>query len=277
MMWARGCRCRTSAAAPSSTIALYRRLHDLQHHHLIRTARYAATSPSSSATTRWHDNPRYERHGRQDDDALSPSYLLWCVMVPVTLEQRRKLYRQHGDLILKADPASSLHTSDEKKKNREVWWSPLTWCRWLGRGLVYTVWLTSETILTAARAIHLLFNFTPLILLAPLVYWRPERFGGRFHTILLWCLERSGPTFIKLGQWASTRPDIFPKDMTDTLTKLHNSVHQHSMDQTWKILEDGFSAHPSRVLLSLDPEPVGSGCIAQVSLTSLCLLLEKDS
>src|SRR5512143_752207 len=38
-------------------------------------------------------------------------------------------------------------------------------------------------------------------------------------------LEELGPTFIKLGQILSTRPDIVPPDIINELKKLHSSVH----------------------------------------------------
>lgn len=39
-------------------------------------------------------------------------------------------------------------------------------------------------------------------------------------------LNYSGPAFIKWGQWASTRPDIFPADICDELSRLHMQVFE---------------------------------------------------
>ena len=48
----------------------------------------------------------------------------------------------------------------------------------------------------------------------------PEPFGLRLrHT-----LERLGPTFVKLGQVASTRSDVIPDDVIDELRKLQDDV-----------------------------------------------------
>ncbi len=35
---------------------------------------------------------------------------------------------------------------------------------------------------------------------------------------------RTGPAFIKWGQWAATRHDLFPPDMCDELERLHTQV-----------------------------------------------------
>jgi len=57
-------------------------------------------------------------------------------------------------------------------------------------------------------------------------------FGGPDVTsswFLSWLLKivilcSPGPAFIKWGQWASTRPDIFPADVCDELSRLHMQV-----------------------------------------------------
>lgn len=69
------------------------------------------------------------------------------------------------------------------------------------------------------RAMYLLLLFAPAALLAPICVglgW------GRRDWLLLvrWTLERAGPAFIKWGQWAATRPDMFPTDLCDVLASL---------------------------------------------------------
>jgi aarF domain-containing kinase len=37
-------------------------------------------------------------------------------------------------------------------------------------------------------------------------------------------LEAAGPAFIKWGQWAATRHDMFPPDFCEALEQLHTQV-----------------------------------------------------
>lgn len=45
-------------------------------------------------------------------------------------------------------------------------------------------------------------------------------------------LERAGPAFIKWGQWAATRHDLFPPDFCKSLEQLHTQVHCYSKKPT---------------------------------------------
>ena len=60
------------------------------------------------------------------------------------------------------------------------------------------------------RAAFLALLFSPLALLS-LPAWYDLR-GSRlfFYDLLVWTLQRAGCAFIKWGQWAATRPDLFP-------------------------------------------------------------------
>lgn len=113
------------------------------------------------------------------------------------------------------------------------------------------------------RALVLLFKFVPLLLLYPLVLvftrWMPHWLDA-----LLWVTETSGPTFIKLGQWASTRRDIFSQDFCNSFSRLHVKVRPHSWAHTKQCLRRAFGEGWRRVLVFQSKEPVGSGCIAQV-------------
>ena len=86
----------------------------------------------------------------------------------------------------------------------------------------------------------------------------------------------SGPTFIKLGQWASTRPDIFPS-WSDALSVLQSAAPGHGASHSLYILKKAFPSLQIFIWPSSDqPElnsrspslylgkVIGSGCIAQV-------------
>lgn len=80
----------------------------------------------------------------------------------------------------------------------------------------------AEELAMMCRAIYLLLLFTPAAALAPLCVslgWRrPD-----WLLLVRWTLERAGPAFIKWGQWAATRPDMFPTDLCDVLASLQVS------------------------------------------------------
>ncbi|CAE7336646.1 unnamed protein product [Symbiodinium natans] len=76
-------------------------------------------------------------------------------------------------------------------------------------------------------------------------------------------VQRSGPVFVKLGQWAATRPDLIQEDICSRLAHLHDSTEPHGLEHTHKVLSESFSETWFRDIL-IEPEPIGSGCIAQV-------------
>lgn len=78
-------------------------------------------------------------------------------------------------------------------------------------------------------------------------------------------LARAGAAFIKWGQWAATRPDLFPKDMCEQLTQLHSNAPAHSFKTTRKIVEAAFGRRLSELFDDFEEVPVASGSIAQVS------------
>ncbi|KAJ8411189.1 hypothetical protein AAFF_G00171950 [Aldrovandia affinis] len=113
------------------------------------------------------------------------------------------------------------------------------------------------------RALVLLLKFGPLLLLYPLCLIS-ERVGSRWLNALLWVTETSGPTFIKLGQWASTRRDVFSPEFCDRFSRLHVQVRPHAWAHTKECLRRAFGDGWRRLFSFDSKEPVGSGCVAQV-------------
>ncbi|VDM61860.1 unnamed protein product [Angiostrongylus costaricensis] len=80
----------------------------------------------------------------------------------------------------------------------------------------------------------------------------------------------SGPTFIKLGQWASTRRDIFSKEFCDRMSILHTkSRRQQRFRECDRVFDElfgeGFAKNYKKdVFLYIEPYSIGSGCISQV-------------
>ncbi|XP_077003847.1 putative aarF domain-containing protein kinase 2 isoform X2 [Tamandua tetradactyla] len=113
------------------------------------------------------------------------------------------------------------------------------------------------------RAGVLLVKFFPLLLLYPLTYLAPSISSLWFH-LLLKATETSGPTYIKLGQWASTRRDLFSEAFCVQFSKLHVQVTPHPWTHTEHFLRQAFGENWGRVLCFENQEPLGSGCVAQV-------------
>ncbi|KAH0617018.1 hypothetical protein JD844_028581, partial [Phrynosoma platyrhinos] len=113
------------------------------------------------------------------------------------------------------------------------------------------------------RACVLMLKFGPFLWLYPITYISPS-FASLWVHLLLKVTESSGPTFIKLGQWASTRRDLFSEDFCLKFSKLHIKVTPHSWDYTKQSLRMAFGDSWQKVFTFESQEPVGSGCVAQV-------------
>ncbi|XP_031127248.1 uncharacterized aarF domain-containing protein kinase 2-like [Ipomoea triloba] len=126
-----------------------------------------------------------------------------------------------------------------------------------------------ECVVLLLRAIYLTILFTPCIALAPFA----DTFGPHFRKMWLevvhQTLERAGPAFIKWGQWAATRPDLFPSDLCTELSKLHTKAPEHSFAYSKKVIEKAFGRKISEIFDDFEETPVASGSIAQVHRATL--------
>jgi len=117
------------------------------------------------------------------------------------------------------------------------------------------------------RAAVLTCLSAPVVVLLPLTYgfrrWYPSLEDALWDYIL-WAVEKSGPTLIKLAQWASTREDLFPAALTYRFTKLQDSTKPHSWEETEKKLTKAYGENWQSIIEIEDRVPIGSGCIAQV-------------
>lgn len=77
-------------------------------------------------------------------------------------------------------------------------------------------------------------------------------------------LETLGPAFIKWGQWAATRRDVFPPDLCKELERLHSNAPQHSLQFTQAAIREAFAGGIDDLFQHFEEEPVASGSIAQV-------------
>lgn len=77
-------------------------------------------------------------------------------------------------------------------------------------------------------------------------------------------LQELGPTFVKLGQILSTRPDLVPAALCDELKRLQDRVSPIPFEEARGVLESSLGRPVDEVFASIDPEPLASASIAQV-------------
>jgi ubiquinone biosynthesis protein len=82
-------------------------------------------------------------------------------------------------------------------------------------------------------------------------------------------LEELGPTFIKLGQVLSTRPDLIPPAYIAELTKLQDTVPPEPWEPIEKQLEFDLKAPLKRHFTSFKREPLAAASLAQVHAATL--------
>ncbi|MFP4362822.1 MAG: ABC1 kinase family protein [Spirochaetia bacterium] len=105
--------------------------------------------------------------------------------------------------------------------------------------------------------------------------------GGRFYSLgtrkkkrktksiqianrLRLMFEDLGPTFMKLGQAMSLRPDLFPEDVITELQKLQNSAVPVPYDEIKPLVESELGKPINQMFTSFSQEPIASASIAQV-------------
>ena len=94
---------------------------------------------------------------------------------------------------------------------------------------------------------------------------RPEReqaesFGVRLrHT-----LERLGPTFVKVGQVASTRPDLIPEDVIVQLRKLQDDVAPFPDAEAFALIESELGGPIDELFAAFDRSPLAAASLGQV-------------
>lgn len=113
------------------------------------------------------------------------------------------------------------------------------------------------------RGLYLALLFAPSVVSSFIVFgfgvYRPQ-----WMSLLRWTLMNAGPAFIKWGQWASTRPDLFPQDMCAVLEQLQTSAPSHSGAYSKQAISAAFERPVQHLFDAFEEEPVASGSIAQI-------------
>lgn len=81
---------------------------------------------------------------------------------------------------------------------------------------------------------------------------------------LVWAIQRLGPCFIKMAQWASTRPDLFPPSLVARIERFQDDVEiSYAPEVIERTMSLAFGENWKEKLV-LDPVPLGTGSVAQV-------------
>ncbi|KAL0911264.1 hypothetical protein M5K25_019393 [Dendrobium thyrsiflorum] len=126
-----------------------------------------------------------------------------------------------------------------------------------------------EGVILIFRAVYLAVLFLPSILMAPFADTFGVEFRKKWIYLVHITLEQAGPAFIKWGQWAATRPDLFPSDLCTALSELHSKAPAHSFTYSKFTIEKAFGRKLYEIFEQFEEVPVASGSIAQVHQASL--------
>ena len=77
-------------------------------------------------------------------------------------------------------------------------------------------------------------------------------------------LEDLGPTFVKLGQIISMRPDFLPKEYQEELTRLQSDVRPMDFATVKEIIQREYQQDWDKIFSYIDEKALGSASIAQV-------------
>lgn len=111
-----------------------------------------------------------------------------------------------------------------------------------------------------------LLGTTPIFPLARLFRRRPSLGPPQRLRIML---EELGPTFVKLGQVLSTRPDLLPPAYIAELVKLQDTVPPAPWELVRAQIEAELGTPIDKVFATLDPHPLAAASLAQVHAATL--------
>lgn len=124
----------------------------------------------------------------------------------------------------------------------------------------YRIWLVIWRLLT------IILSFAGFLIGVLWDKWRyhkvedtPER-----ATQLRNILTRLGPTFIKVGQALSTRPDLIRKDFLEELTKLQDQLPPFNHEMAISIIEAELGQTIEEVFKEISPRPIAAASLGQV-------------
>ena len=192
-------------------------------------------------------------------NAMQPS-THWTRLVSLLMAQALT-YKDGGAVAwcYSVNPQNVVHKDEYERKQsensvlqekRETWWV-----------------LVKNMVLNVVRCVWLWMVFSPVAVTAPIVVLHAKQnstFRKFWMALLRRTLETAGPAFIKWGQWAATRADLFPRDMCKELEKLHSDAPAHDFGVTESTIKEAFGFPLEALFSEFETEPVASGSIGQI-------------
>jgi len=77
-------------------------------------------------------------------------------------------------------------------------------------------------------------------------------------------LQDLGPTYVKIGQMASSRPELLPPGYSEELARLQSTVRPFPYDQVVEMIKKELKAPPEEVFEEFEKEPLAAASTAQV-------------
>jgi len=82
-------------------------------------------------------------------------------------------------------------------------------------------------------------------------------------------LEELGPTFVKLGQILSTRPDLIPPNFIAELAKLRDTVPPAPWEEVQALMFEEWGQEHDQAFMNIEPHPIAAASLAQVHAATL--------
>jgi len=115
------------------------------------------------------------------------------------------------------------------------------------------------------RFVYLTFLFVPCACVGVMVsFTQDSKWREYWLDLLVHTFESAGCGFQKFGQWMSMRPDMFPADIVNAMSRLRQNAPPHEYRHTRRVIRESFGVEIEELFDYFEETPVASGTVAQV-------------